>query len=78
LTSDQIGQLRDLTLELDKELQKESLMLTFVPNFWWYNIFAHENFYERFLSVLSQAPGAFKKIKNWDECIQTNLSENKY
>jgi hypothetical protein len=51
-------------------LQPEVIPLTHLPDFYWYNIFGSEDFYEKFLGVLAQAPGSFAKISNWEECIQ--------
>lgn len=49
--------------------------MTFIPDIWWYNIFAHEDFYERFLSAMSQAPGAFDKLRIWDQCLMKPLDD---
>lgn len=45
--------------------------LTTLPNYYFYNIFAHEDFYERFLGVLTQQKDAFEKAENWTENVFT-------
>ncbi len=39
-------------MRLCAEIVPEVIPLTEVPNYHYYNIFAHEDFYERFLKVL--------------------------
>ena len=65
LTSDQLELLKQYSLTLLDDLEKEALPLTHVPDFHFYNIFGREDFYERFLGVLTQASGAFEKVNNW-------------
>ena len=56
-------------MELCDALVPELIPLCTVPNFPTYNIFGHEDFYEKLLGVLVQEKGTFEKVKNWKECI---------
>ena len=69
LTSDQLNQLKERVMSLCDALVPEVMPLTTLPDFYEYNIFGHEDFYEKFLGVLVQEKGAFEKVKNWKECF---------
>ena len=69
LSSDQMTDIKERTLSLMQELHPDLIPLTKVPEIYEYNIFFKEDFYERFLGVLSQANGAFSKATNWQECL---------
>ena len=69
LSSDQISQLKEKIMKICEELKPDLITLCNVPDFPNYNIFGHEDFYEKLLGVLVQEKGAFEKAKNWKECI---------
>ena len=52
LTSDQLNQLKERIMSLCSALVPEVMPLTTLPDFYDYNIFGHEDFYEKFLGVL--------------------------
>lgn len=68
-SSDQLTQLKDRVLTLLPDLINEAIPLSKMSGIYYYNIFGHEDFYEKFLSTLAQAKGSFDKIPNWQDCL---------
>ncbi|TNV82531.1 hypothetical protein FGO68_gene5494 [Halteria grandinella] len=69
ISSDQLSQAKDRVLSLLKELIHEAIPLTQLPPWEWYNPFAHEDFYERFLGQVVRADGAFERSRIWKEML---------
>lgn len=77
ISSDQLNQAKERIMQLCSEIQPETIPLSNLPGWTWYNPFGNEDFYERFLGTITNAKGVFDKISNFDQCLQELPSATK-